>query len=249
MTWWAELYDELLAEHLLVRAEGEVEPTLDFLVERLDIAPGSRVFDQCCGIGSLAVPLAARGFDLVGVDQAASYIERARADARTAGVAAEFVAADACDYAPAKPVDAVFNWWTSFGYGSDAENQRMLDRAFDALRPGGRFALDTMNLPGVLRGFRRDTVTRRTTPLGEVLLVRETSVDLAEGRMLKDWTYFVDGKFATRHHSSVRLYLPDTIVAMLRAAGFHDIDLYGDLSGGPLHLDSPRCILLARRPS
>ena len=57
--WWQALYDELLAEVLLVRSEdAEQEATLAYLTEALDLAPGRRVFDQCCGIGSLALPLA-----------------------------------------------------------------------------------------------------------------------------------------------------------------------------------------------
>lgn len=296
MTWWADLYDDLLADQLLERDEGTVEPTLDFLFDRLDLRAGDSVYDQCCGIGSLTVPLAARGLAAIGVDQAAGYVERARRDATNAGVAAEsqsvaqvssatvglpsgtahptplpeldpetrrpltgdqcefpngtatFTAADACEFVPPAPVDAVFNWWTSFGYGTDAENQRMLDRAFESLRPGGRFALDTMNLPGVLRSFQRDTVLHRDTPRGRVLLLRETTIDLPSGRMLKDWTYFVNGRLETRHRSSVRLYLPDAVAAMLATAGFTGIELLGDLTGAALTLDSPRLIALARRP-
>ncbi|MFI5719797.1 class I SAM-dependent methyltransferase [Nocardia sp. NPDC051750] len=248
MSWWAELYDELLADQLLVRDEGQVEPALRFLIDRLELTGRARVLDQCCGIGSLTVPLARQGFRMTAVDQAAGYIERARREAGSAGVTVEFTAADACVFLPAHPVDAVFNWWTSFGYGDDDENRRMLERAFDALRPGGRFALDTMNVPGVLRGFRPDSILHRTTGRGQVTLLRETSIDFAAGRMLKEWTYFVDGQFATRHHSSVRLYLPDAIVTMLRAVGFADIELVGDLTGAPLTLDSPRLIVLARRP-
>ncbi|MFE6864541.1 class I SAM-dependent methyltransferase [Nocardia sp. NPDC057668] len=248
MTWWADLYDDLLADQLLEREAGTVEPTLDFLLDRLDLRPGDSVYDQCCGIGSLTIPLAARGLRALGVDQAAGYIERARWDAENAGVTAEFAAANACDFVPPEPVDAVFNWWTSFGYGTDADNQRMLDRAFESLCPGGRFALDTMNLSGVLRGFQRDNVLHRETPRGRVLLLRETTIDLPSGRMLKDWTYFVDGHLETRHRSSVRLYLPDAVAAMLATAGFTDIDLLGDLTGAALTLDSPRLIALARRP-
>jgi SAM-dependent methyltransferase len=248
LTWWAELYDELLADQLLSREEGELAGTLEFLITRLGLAPGSRVLDQCCGIGSVSLPLAMRGFQILGIDQAAGYVERARGAADEAGLAAEFVAGDACEFVPAQPMDAVFNWWTSFGYADDDEaNQEMLARAFDALRPGGRFALDTMNVPGVLRGFQRDTVLHRATSRGKVLLLRETAIDLATGRMLKDWTYYIDGHLAVQRQSSVRLYMPDAIVTMLHKVGFVDVDLLGDLTGAPVALDSPRLIVLARR--
>lgn len=247
--WWAELYDDLLADQLLTREPGQLDASVDFLVDRLDVGAGSRVLDQCCGIGSLALPLATRGVQVLGIDQADRYVERARTAADRAGVPAEFITGDACEFVPEQPVDAVFNWWTSFGYAAeDTANREMLARAFDALRPGGRFALDTMNVPGVLRGFQRDSVLRRSTARGEVILLRESRIDFAAGRMHKDWTYVVNDRIEVRHHSSVRLYPPDAIVTMLRGIGFIDIDLLGDVTGVPLALDSPRLIVLARRP-
>jgi len=250
MTWWETLYDDWLAEQLLARGDDEVAREVDFLVRRLDLAPGARVFDQCCGIGSLAIPLAARGMRVVGVDQARRYVDRAERDARERGVPASFVAADARAFVPAERAHAAFNWWTSFGYSEDDDdNARMLARAFDALEPGGRFALDTMNAPGVLRAFQRDVALRRKTPRGDVLLLRESAIDLAAGVMRKRWSYFVDEKLAVEHASAVRLYMPDAIARMLRDVGFADVELLGSTAGEPLALDSPRLIALARRPS
>ena len=125
----------------------------------------------------------------------------------------------------------------------------MLARAHEALVPGGRFALDTMNVPGVLRAFQRDVALRKQTPRGEVLLLRESSIDLARGMMNKRWTYVLEDRPCVEHRSSVRLYLPDTIATMLRAVGFTDVELLGSTAGESLALDSPRLIALARRPS
>jgi SAM-dependent methyltransferase len=250
VSWWESLYDDWLAEQLLERAPGEVDATIDFLTARLRIAPGQRVFDQCCGVGSVALPLAARGVRVVGVDQARGYVERASRAARDQGVDAEFFAGDARSFRPEGRVDAAFNWWTSFGYfEDDDENRELLARAFDALAPGGAFALDTMNVPGVLRAFQRDVVLRRRTARGDVTLLRESAVDLARGRMLKRWSYFVEGRLATERTSSVRLFMPDAIVSLLRQVGFADVELLGGIGGEPIGLDSPRLVAIARRPS
>ena len=250
MTWWADLYDDWLAEQLLVRGEAEVQGELAFLAHHLGLAEGTRALDQCCGVGSLSLPLEARGVEVVGVDQAAGYVARADRDARARGLSATFFAADAREFVPRERVHGAFNWWTSFGYSpSDDDNARMLARAFEALVPGGRFALDTMNVPGVLRSFQRDVALRKQTPRGEVLLLRESSVDLARGMMDKRWTYFVGEKLEVEHRSSVRLYLPDAIAKMLRGVGFTDVELLGSTAGEAVTLDSPRLIALARRPS
>ncbi len=248
MTWWAALYDDWVADQLLVRGEVEVAGTLQFLTERLGLSRGSRLFDQCCGIGSLALPLAARGVQVIAVDQSEAYVARTRSDAAARRLDLEVVCADARRYVPASPVDAAVNWWTSFGYAeTDDENEAMLSRASEALVPGGRFALDTMNVPGILRGFQRDVVLRRRTPRGDVLLLRESAIDLARGRMEKTWSFFVEGRREVERKSSVRLYMPDAIATMLERAGFHEVLMLGSTDGEPLQLDSPRLIALARK--
>ncbi len=249
--WWSGLYDDLLAELLLVRDDAsEVEDTLRFLVERLELAPGARVFDQCCGIGSLAIPLSQRGFEVVGVDQAARYVERGNREAlATPSLRCELFAGDAFAFLPDRPVQGAFNWWTSFGYtGDDARNAEMLARAKEALVPGGLFALDTLGVPGVLRGFQPQVVTRRQTREGEIVLVRETSLDLAAGFMNKVWTYFLPNGRRVTHESRLRLYLPHTLVALMRGVGFEEITLHGGICGEPLDADTKRCIVVGRRP-
>ncbi len=250
MSWWQDLYDDLLADLLLERTtDAEADATCDFLLSRLALPPGGRVLDQCCGIGSLSLPLARRGFSVVAVDQCAPYVERGQRDAAARGLSVEFHAADALTFVPSAPVDGVFNWWTSFGYLPDDEgNQRMLRRAFDALRPGGSFLLDFMNVPGVLRGLQRDVIRRRHTGRGEVILLRETSVDVVAGVMHKRWTYALPDRIVPGRPSEVRLYMPHEVGAMLRAVGFEALEFLGDEQGQPLPLDSPRLIVHARRP-
>lgn len=239
--WWTTLYDAHLAAVLLRR---EVGPTVDFLVDVLRLRPGDRVFDQCCGIGSLAIPLAARGYALCGCDLGEGYAEQGRAEAAAQGLEVELVEADAFSYRPAAPCDAAFNWWTSFGYArQDAQNLKMLRRAFEALRPGARFALDTMNVPGVIAGFRPRVRVERDG----LCLVRHSALDLEAGLMHKRWVYrWPDGR-SLEHLSAVRLYTPWELRRLLAEAGFSAVEFFGNIDGQALGLDSPRCIAVATR--
>ena len=248
--WWEPLYDDVLADVLLARTDpAELAATVAFLVELLHLEPGDRVFDQCCGIGSTSLPLARRGLAVIAFDQAPGYVERARRDAEAAGLELELRVADAFEHVVRPACRAGFNWWTSFGYADDdARNAAMLRRAFESLEPGGRFALDFMNVPGVLRAFERHTVTRRDTVAGEVVLLRESAIDASAGALGKRWTWFLPDGRRVERTSRVRLYLPNTLVEMLRACGFADVELFGSVDTEPLDLDSPRCICVARRP-
>ena len=248
--WWLSLYDDHLAAMLLERSDPtEVECSTDFLMQALELKPGARVMDQCCGIGSLSLPLLRRGVGVVAVDLIDSYVARTRADARAQGLEVDAHCADAFEFVATPPCDAVFNWWTSFGYAeSDAENACMLERAYASLVPGGRFALDFMNVPGVLRHFQDEVITRRTLPAGELVLVRHSELDFRGGALEKRWIFTLPDGEVVRHSSRVKLYQPWDLVALSEAAGFQEVTLVGDLDGQALGLDSRRCILLARRP-
>ena len=246
--WVEALYDDLLADVLLRR--DEVGRELDFLHQALDLRPGMAVLDQGCGVGSLALPLAQRGLDVVGIDQAEGYVAEAQAAAARLGLPARFEVADARAFVPSTPVDAAFSWWTSWGHADDAGNLAMLQRVAEALQPGGRFALDTMNVCGVLRAFAPDVLTTRAVPRlgGEVELHRLSRVDLTSGELLKTWVYRLPDGRQVRRPSAMRLYPPWQVSGMLQAAGFAEVRLLGSMDGEPLALDSPRLIAVARRP-
>ncbi len=249
--WWRAFYAETPFELYMRRTdEGELKATIDFLWDRLELTGESRVFDQCCGFGSLSLPIAERGAAVVGVDICARYIESAAQEAQAKGLSCSFFAADAFDFEPPELCDAAFNWWTSFGYCQDDErNQLMLDRAFAALKPGGRFALDYPNMPFVLRSFQDSETMHHETPEGVVTVLRETNMNLTAGLREQRWTYDLPDGTRQVHDTALRIYLPHTLSEMLKSAGFSDIEHCGGVAGEPLSISSPRCISLARKPS
>lgn len=102
----------------------------------------ARVLDLCCGAGRHARALAARGYEVTGVERDAGAVAAARA---LAG-GPTYVRADVRDYLPAAGTfDAAVVLSQSFGYFDPAANARLLTRWADALRPGGRVVLDLWN--------------------------------------------------------------------------------------------------------
>lgn len=247
--WWLEFYDDDLAEHLLARSGGEaVGPTADFLWGKLRLRPGSRVFDQCCGVGNVGLELARRGALAVGVDAAAKYIDHARASAAALELTAEFHAADARDFVAPTACDAAFNWWTGFGgAGSRREDLRMLERVRDSLRPGGLFLLEFLHAPKVWRSFQPGIVRRYASPRGETLLLRESELHAESGTMTQAWTWFRPDGSRQVHRSRMRLYTPPEIADMLVEAGLEPRSFFADVAGAPLGIESDRCIILAER--
>ena len=248
--WWESLYDEHLATILLERRDPESHRAeLDFIEAQLQLSSGARVFDQCCGIGSLALPMAQRGYEVHAIDLIEGYIVRGRREAAAAGVVVDYQCGDAMRLTARRSCDAAYNWWTSFGYADDdATNLQMLRRAWESLRPGARFLLDTMNAPGIRHAFLPVVELERTTARGPLFLTRRSVLE-DEGRFLrKHWLYRLPDGSTREHHSRVRLYDPDELLHLFERARFEPLRCFGDVDASELGLESRRCIVLAQKP-
>ncbi len=245
MNWWENFYDENLSQMLLRSKDAEQETlTCDFLKNILHLRAGDRIFDQCCGEGRLSLALESQGFDIIGVDQCAVYIETAN----TSESSATFICGDAFDFTPPAPVDAAFNWWTSFGYSSDdSENIKMIERAYASLKPGGRFALDFLNAPNILADFKDEVVIESENAEGPTRLLRKSSFDFFTGLFSTHWIYTMKDDSTITHQSHVRMYMPVDLVSMFTKVGFTNIEMFGDESGTSLDRHSRRCIVVGQK--
>jgi SAM-dependent methyltransferase len=156
--WWHTFFDATYADRNLVEHQAEeADRAAAFIVERLDLAPGAVLLDQCCGIGRISLPLARRGVEVLGVDITPAYVERATAAAAAEDLPCRFECADAFEYVAPAPCDAAINWFTSFGYApDDRQNLRMLQRVHDSLETGGRFRRDRTARLARRRSVRAD---------------------------------------------------------------------------------------------
>ena len=108
---------------------------------------------------------------------------------------------------------------------------------------------DTLHTPGVLRRFLPETRSEVPSPEGTVHLHRHSRLDVERGVLHKRWHWtFPDGR-KREVHTRLRLYMPHEWARMLAEAGFEAIRCVGDLNGTPLGPDSPRLLLMARRPA
>ncbi|MFL6052129.1 MAG: SAM-dependent methyltransferase [Actinoallomurus sp.] len=210
----------------------------------LDLRPGISVLDLACGHGELANRLAARGCRVTGLDSSTVFLDRARADAAAAGVSVEYMAGDMRRLPWTGRFDRVINWSTAFGYFDDATNRAVLEQIVQALRPGGRLAMDLDNLTAFLASYVPSRVVAARE--GGDMLVDRYHLDALTGRFEAERTIIRNGR-ARRVNFVKRLFGFPELRDWLLAAGFAAVTGYGE-DGQPLTADHKRMIIVADMP-
>lgn len=239
-TFFRGLYKEVLANQF----DEATSLRQARLVKRLlKVRKGMRVLDIPCGMGRLTIPMARMGVAMTGVDLTESYIRVARREARKQGADARFICRDMRKIDYEAEFDAAFNWFASIGFFSDAEEVAFCARVLRALKPGGRFLVETVNKSWILAHFR----PRFENTVGGVCKADENTWDPETQRMEIKST-LSSSRTEEHHRASVRLYDGPGMRRLLRAAGFREIELFGYPPLGSFTRHSRRLIAVARRP-
>lgn len=248
--WWHDFFDDLFADVVLQRNDPEeCKKTKTFLNNVLSLKEDDLIFDQCCGAGDISLLLNKQGYNTIGIDIIPSYIKKAQTSASQLGLkSSQFDVADARTYVPQTPCDAAINWYTSFGYSADdKDNIRMLDCLYKSLKPDAKVVMDITNMATSIRNGETISHYTQQTDDGVVEIERQFFFDLENGMRGSIWRYHMpDGTHHEKAGSS-RLYAPRELKTMFLQTGFDNIHFYGDLDGGTLKLDSPRCFIVGQK--
>lgn len=259
--WWRGYFDDAYFQlHDPLFPESESRREVGAMLELLGLPQGARVLDLPCGWGRHTTLLAEAGLDAWGADLSFDLLKRARQ--READLAAErdedeaegaastatpipFVAADLRElpFADAS-FDAVLNVYTSLGlFLDDDEDLRALVEARRLLRSNGVFLLESMHRDDVIAAYaNRDDWE---LPDGTRVRVRRR-FDAVTG-ISYEALRWRRGEESGRKSHALRLRTATEIDTLLRAAGFVDVEWFGDWDFSSVRHDSPRVIALATR--
>ncbi len=244
-TWYDDFFTEL--PNAFWRAAVPPEATaaeIDFLVRTVGLQPGDSVLDVCCGSGRHALELARRGYRVTGIDVSAEAIAYARQTAADEGLAVDLRVGDMRALPTDMQADLAICMGNAFGYLEHEGTQAFLADLSTIVRPGGALVLDygfaaESMLPGV--ALEEEPMT-----IGGVEATSVNTYDVAESRWLTEMT-FRRGDEVHRGTSVQHIYTVAEVARLVAAAGFPDVERYGDPDGSPYRLGSTRLLLVARR--
>lgn len=226
-------------------------PFIARVARSFDLGGELRVLDIGCGTGRLLGPLAALGWQVVGMDPQEENLTEARKVADLGAGRVEVVVGGFAELNDIESFDVVVAvgdpWW----YLLTAEaRSAALFRAYRALRPGGVVVLDGPNFEWILDHYRRPEPTEALVDGTVVRRVPVHEIDRAGGTWSQTDTFTLPdtGESLTMVHRFAIVPL-DEVLSSLRKAGFDRVDWYArwssDAPGGP---EGPRIIAIGRRP-
>jgi cyclopropane fatty-acyl-phospholipid synthase-like methyltransferase len=238
---WFETFFEGLA---LDMWRGAVTPEQTaretrFLADHLELQSGMSVLDVPCGNGRHAIELARQGVRMTGVDISAGFLEEARRNAPKV----EWMQRDMRNLPWTFRFDAAYCWGNSFGYFDHDNCQKFLGAIAAALKPGGRFLLESGAVSeSILPAFQSERELR----FGDLDFASRATYDAAEGRM--DITYtFTRGERQEVKPIHQWVHSAAELRRMLSRSGLEPLAAFGDMEGARYALGSARFIALARR--
>jgi ubiquinone/menaquinone biosynthesis C-methylase UbiE len=249
----------MLREHLdqshgaASRVAAERGLQVEWLWKRLALRSGMRLLDLTCGPGLYAVALARRGVHVTGVDFSPASIAYARELAKTEGVAAycTFVEQDVrhFDYPP-QHFDAALFLYGQLAVFPREEAQALLAKAANALRPGGRLAVELLDREKVDKRNSSWWFTDDTGLWGDVPFLSLGERFWYEAEQLSCERYY------TLHLESAELeevilcdqtYAVAEMVQMMRAADFAAVEVFPAWGGLALYDAEEWVVYVARR--
>jgi SAM-dependent methyltransferase len=188
--------------------------------------PVRRVLDLGCGTGGHAVVLAARGYDVVGIDRSPEMLERARARRS----AARFELGEIGDFDLRETFDAALMMFAVLGYQiGNADVRAALSTARRHLRNNGLFFCDFWYGPAVLGQRPSERVKVIDTAQGQVIRVAAGELDARHDLCMVRYHVWriEDGRVTTeaREQHPMRYFFAPELELLLSAAGFELVRL------------------------
>lgn len=220
--WFEEHFQEDYLKIYAHRDEQEAAQAMERLLSFIDVKAGDTVLDLCCGQGRHSRWLAEQGFRVIGVDLSAVLLQKAIKDSLNMPV--QYMRSDVRKIGFDQEMDAVVNLFTSFGYFSHEDNERVLARVYQALKPGGYFILDYLNPAYVKENL--EPYTYREIEELEVSQYREIADNQVQKRIVVQ-----EGGTERQYTEKVKLYSSEQLTDMLERNGFNILHLLGDYKG------------------
>ena len=216
---WYERFFEGVSLELWEKAipKEKTEDECEMIERVLQPPPGGRLLDVPCGPGRHLAALAAKGYQMIGVDISGEAIDRARELLVREGLEAELACFDMTELPATEAVDAAYCMGNSFGYFNKGQTQRFLQSVARSMKRKAGFLLNTsIAAESILTAMDE----KNWLEIDDILFLIENSYNTAKSCMDSRFIFIKDGE-VERKSAVHYVFTVSEIQEMLREAGFH----------------------------
>jgi SAM-dependent methyltransferase len=213
----------------------------------------ARVLDLGCGPGLYVHRLARMGHTCIGVDFSPASIAYAKAQAENTGLPLTYIEGDVRAVEYGMGYDLVMFIFGEFNVFKSADARSILQKAYQALRPGGWLLLEPHTFTAVesLGKVGNSWYTTSGGLFSECahFCLTENFWD-AERAIATERYFIIDASTGDvmRYASSMQAYADEQYRALLTTCGYHDVRFYPSLKGEVDESTDWLCAIVAQKP-
>jgi len=119
---------------------------VDFLIERAELKPGSRVLDLMCGYGRHTVALAREGVHVTAIDNLKEYVNEVKDTIEKENLPANCIQADVIEYEPEGIFDVVICLGNNLSFFNQKESRKLFSMIGSHTKEHGLFIANSWTL-------------------------------------------------------------------------------------------------------
>ena len=244
-TAWEKLFDSHAPVYMDNVFVNNTFAEVDFILEELNLKPGSKILDIGCGTGRHSIELAKRGYRVTGVDISSGMIAEGKKNAEKAGVEINWIQSDAVKFTTSEKFDAALCLCEGAFCLLDMDDDLIehdlgiLRNIHASLRPGAKLIMTTLNGYRMIRQYTSEDIERGSFDPVSLCEIVPVEYDTPDGKK----------EVTIKQHG----YLPSDLSLLFKLAGFDVENIWGGTAGNwgkrSIDLDEMEIMAIARKPA
>ena len=243
MSWIDTFFDDFYTKTYTHLDKEITVKQVDFIIDILKIEKKHKILDIPCGFGRHSLELTKRGYDVTGMEYHQTQIDRAKKLMKEEGVEFPIIQADMRNIPHEGKYDRLYNYFTSFGYFIDEENEETVRQFNKALKPGGLLLLESMNRDWIIKNMDPGRIHHNDD--GSIFL-EESEFDPLTSRMHGTHTLVKPGAKIEKRELNLRTYSAHELINLFSANGF-EIERVCNHEGKDFTTWSKRIVMVIRK--
>jgi SAM-dependent methyltransferase len=217
---------------------------VDFLIEKADLKPGSRVLDLMCGYGRHTLALARKGMNVTAIDNLREYINEVKEGIQKEKLSANCIHADVIEYEPEGIFDLTICLGNNLSFFNEKDSRTLFSMIAAHTKNGGLFIANSWTLAEIVF---KNFISKTWSQINGFRYLVENKFHFDPARIESDMTIIpADGPEESKH-SIDYVYSLNEVQALLEYSAFSMREIWSIPGKKKFTLGEPRAYIVAAK--